>query len=569
MLETRKVRTDHSHIPPNLKTAQEAFANGDSKDRGAIFTKRPVVDFMLDLIGYSFANDIATKRIIEPSFGDGDFLLPIIERIIFNYKTNHSNLDSIHIDLKNSILGFELHAATCEATKKKTRSLLGKLGCSEEQASTLTETWLQCGDFLLSEIDGRYDNVVGNPPYIRQESIPNPILDEYRKQYFTMYDRADIYVAFYQRSLSLLSNGGGLAFICADRWTKNKYGGPLRGMISKDFWLKYYIDMTDAEAFHSDVSPYPAITVIQKSSGNKTRIAHCSTSAAESLSHLYTSLTGTSQTSKNCVTEVVDVVNKTSPWLVHSLDQVALVRRLENEFPTMESAGCKVGIGVATGADKVYLGPYDELPVEDSRKLPILKTTDIKTGRIKWHGTGVVNPFENDGSVVDLSQYPLLEQYLINHAELIQKRAVAKKNPTRWFRTIDKITSGLTKCPKLLIPDIKGEANIVYDKGEFYPHHNLYFITSDMWDLRALQGLLLSGIAKLFVSMYTTKMRGGYLRFQAQYLRRIRIPFWIDVPDHLRNRLIKAAIENDVSEAADACCEIYRMDQSERLSIGC
>ena len=75
-----------------------------------------------------------------------------------------------------------------------------------------------------------------------------------------------------------------------------------------------------------------------------------------------------------------------------------------------------------------------------------------------------------------------------------------------------------------MIPDIKGDASIVYEEGKLYPHHNLYFITSDEWDVHALQAVMRSGIARLFVSLYCTRMRGGYLRFQAQYLRKIRIP---------------------------------------------
>ncbi len=59
------------------------------------------------------------------------------------------------------------------------------------------------------------------------------------------------------------------------------------------------------------------------------------------------------------------------------------------------------------------------------------------------------------------------------------------------------------------------------------PHHNLYYVISNTWDLRALQAVLLSGIAKFFVSTYSTKMRGGSLRFQAQYLRHICIPQWL------------------------------------------
>ena len=98
----------------------------------------------------------------------------------------------------------------------------------------------------------------------------------------------------------------------------------------------------------------------------------------------------------------------------------------------------------------------------------------------------------------------------------------------------------------MLIPDIKGEAHIVYEDGRLYPHHNLYFIVSDEWDLRVLHAVLRFGIAKLFVSIYATRMRGGYLRFQAQYLRRIRLPRWQDVSAALKAELVEAEARNDV-----------------------
>ena len=120
----------------------------------------------------------------------------------------------------------------------------------------------------------------------------------------------------------------------------------------------------------------------------------------------------------------------------------------------------------------------------------------------------------------------------------IKKRNCAKKNPKSWYRTIDRIYPALMHRPKLLIPDIKGDAHIVYEDGQLYPHHNLYFITSDDWNLKALQAVLQTGIARLFVSVYSIKMRGGYLRFQAQYLRRIRLPRWKNVPEEVKKALI-------------------------------
>ena len=69
--------------------------------------------------------------------------------------------------------------------------------------------------------------------------------------------------------------------------------------------------------------------------------------------------------------------------------------------------------------------------------------------------------------------------------------------------------------------------------------------TSDIWDLHALQAVLLSDVTRLFISLYSTKMRGGYFRFQAQYLRRLHIPHWRNVPGPIRTALARAGKNMD------------------------
>ena len=119
-----------------------------------------------------------------------------------------------------------------------------------------------------------------------------------------------------------------------------------------------------------------------------------------------------------------------------------------------------------------------------------------------------------------------------------------------------------------MIPDIKGEAHVVFESGKLYPHHNLYYVTSDEWDLRALQAVLLSSVTRMFVTTYATKMRGGFLRFQAQYLRRIRIPRWVDVAEPLRRELVEAATRRDVKACNRAVFKLYGLNQEERSVLG-
>src|SRR5699024_6290836 len=106
----------------------------------------------------------------------------------------------------------------------------------------------------------------------------------------------------------------------------------------------------------------------------------------------------------------------------------------------------------------------------------------------------------------------------------VQGRFVARKYPDKWHRTIDRVYPGLAERPKLLLQEMKAQITPVYEPGGLYPQHNLYYIVSTGWDLEVLGGLLLSRVAEAFIDAYGVKMRGGTLRFQAQYLRKIRVP---------------------------------------------
>jgi len=565
---TRAVRPS-SYLPGlcPLSAAVEVMANAGVEERGAIFTRREVVDFILDLLGYSADKPLHKMRLLEPSFGGGDFLLPAIDRLLAAWSATPPADRRLSL-LADSIRAVEVHRATFDGTRDKVLARLACEGFDDERALELASSWLVQDDFLLTSLEGSFDFVVGNPPYIRQEMIADVLMAEYRALYRTIYDRADIYIPFIERSLTLLKQGGQLGFICADRWMKNRYGGPLRDFVAQGFHLKTYVDMVDTPAFLSDVIAYPAIIVIAREKGDATRIAHRPTIDEGHLAALSGALTAGELAASSGVKEVKGIADGAEPWILESSDQLALVRRLEKTFPTLEDAACKVGIGVATGADKAFIGIFDELDVEDDRKLPLAMTRDILTGSIEWRGYGVVNPFEDSGRLVDLARYPRLKKHLEAHRALIEGRHVAQKAPANWYRTIDRITPSLAAKPKLLIPDIKGQANIVFEPGNLYPHHNLYFITSDDWDLQALQAVLLSGIARLFIAVYSTKMRGGYLRFQAQYLRRIRVPHWRDVPNALRQELIRAVRAKDMAACNRAVFALYGLSEEERAALG-
>lgn len=558
---------DGPHSPKAAAAIELLSSATGAESRGVVFTRREVVDFILDLAGYTEDRALHEMRLLEPSFGGGDFLLPAIARLLAAWRT--AGAGAAQETLRDAIRAVELHRDTHATTRTAVVGLLRQERLTADTAEALADRWLVQGDFLMTGLEGRFDFVVGNPPYVRQELIPAPLLAEYRGRYRTMYDRADLYIPFIERSLSMLAEDGTLGFICADRWMKNRYGGPLRSLVAERFHLAVYVDMVDTPAFHSDVIAYPAITVIRREAPGATRVAHRPAIDRATLAALAEALRSPALPKEaGAVRELARVTNGSEPWLLESSDQMALIRRLEQHFPTLEEAGCKVGIGVATGADDAFIGDYETLDVEPDRKLPLVMTKDILSGEVAWRGKGVVNPFRDAGGLVDLGDYPRLRRYLEARHEAIAGRHCAQKTPANWYRTIDRITPSLATRPKLLIPDIKGEAHIVFESGALYPHHNLYFITAEDWDLRALQAVMLSAVTRLFVATYSTRMRGGFLRFQAQYLRRIRIPRWEDVPHALREELAEAAIRRDMPACNRASFKLYGLSDQERSALG-
>jgi len=542
------------------------LADTPDKERGAIYTKREVVEIMLDLLGYTSDRDLAKTSILEPSCGKGDFLLPIVERLLSSYLQHGGCPSAAYDNLKEAIRATEINEQSYLLTWAKIKKVIVAHGISPFDADLLTQSWLIHADFLLVKMPSGFDFIAGNPPYLRQEKIPDSLLLEYRRRFHTLYDRADIYVPFIERSLNLLRTNGQLSFICSDRWMKNRYGGPLRNLIASGFHLKLVISVNDVPAFTEEVCVYPAIFIIQNALCNDaTRIAV----PPKTLEQLKATANVMNLPVENdqFFREMSGVVLAGQPWLTEANSHIELIRRLERDYPTLEEAGCRVGIGVATGADGIYIGRYEDLDVEDERKVPLIGTKDICHGNVIWKGRGVVNPFEPDGSIADLEKYPRFKKFVLENEVLIRRRNVASRAGNNWYRTIDRIYTDLVTTPKLVIPDIKGTANVVYEEGRYYPHHNLYYVTSKTWELRPLQTILRSRLFQLFITAYSVKMQGGYLRFQAQYLRRLRLPKWENVPLDMRLALAKAAVGGDPTECDAAVAELFQLSDSELLTL--
>ena len=516
---------------------------------GAVFTRPEVVEYMMREVRRAGQfRKWSTLKILEPSCGDGAFVLPIIDALVAERPDwNDHALDGF-------LSAFDISEQSIESVKAVVLAKLKGAGCPESVAKRLIERWFFREDFLLYETSMKFDVVIGNPPYIRFDNLSKEKQLAYKARYATFSERCDICVPFFERSLSLLSERGVFSFICSNRFVRSSYGKRLRKLISDSYHVALYLNMEHTQPFEIEVSAYPAIYVIDRHVGRKTHSGEVTSLETTPLKMFRTGVR------ESRLSRFDKWYRGEEAWVTTDSAERNAFEFIASTFPTIESsgAGTQIGIGVASGADDIYVDPQQNTEIEQECLLPLVASEDIRGGRIEWDSRYMLNPYDqnDDRRMRDLSKYPKTGAYLMRHADRLKSRYCARMHPDDWYRTLDRISYDTLHASKLLLPDIQLGGNVALDeRGEYYPHHNVYWITSRSWNLRALCVIMRSSFVTEQLRRLSMQMRGGSIRYQAQNLRKVHIPAWESLTTEDVEMLGGLYGEDDTSKI-DECVEL-------------
>ena len=514
----------------------------EHRTTGAVFTRPEVVSYMMrEVMRAGHFGKWRGLSVLEPSCGDGAFILPIVDALV----AENPNWEDDSLD--GFLLAFDVSEKSISHVKCEVAARLDSAGCPKDVVKRLLSCWFRCEDFLLHDFQGKFDVVIGNPPYIRFDNIAPEKQRAYKARYDTFSERCDIYVPFFERSLSLLSPRGVFSFICTNRFVRSSYGRRLRRMISDSYHVALYLNMEHTQPFETDVSAYPAIYVIDRHIGKNTYSGEVASLDDDALRHYRTGV------ARSRLNRFARWYGGEDAWVTTDSAERDRFEAITSSFPTIEhsGAGTQVGIGVASGADEIYVDPQRNAEIEDSCLLPLVASEDIRSGNIDWNSRYMLNPYDqqDDRQMLDLSMFPKTGAYLMRHADRLKARYCAKKHPDSWYRTLDRISYRVLRAEKLLLPDIQRGGNVALDeRGEYYPHHNVYWITSDTWNMRALCVLMRSSFVTDQIRRVSVQMRGGSIRYQAQNLRHVHIPAWSSLDETDVTALATLYGETDVTK---------------------
>ena len=114
--------------------------------------------------------------------------------------------------------------------------------------------------------------VLGNPPYINVENLTAEMRDHLFSNYRTCEKRTDIYVAFIEKSLSLIKTKGLFSFIIPFAFTKQQYATKIRHELIVNHTIRELVDASSYRIFENAVVYNIVLTVARDKQHSPMRI---------------------------------------------------------------------------------------------------------------------------------------------------------------------------------------------------------------------------------------------------------------------------------------------------------
>lgn len=189
------------------------------KRDGIYYTPRPVaeriVSAALDALPGLNGKTVARLRIIDPACGCGAFLAAAMRVLCDRFGV---------LPPAEHICGIELHPLAAEAAALRLRWLYLSLTDSPGAPRIV------CADALNKKVfpAGTFELVLGNPPFVPVDAIPEAQKKRLRAQYRFTNGRFNLFSLFIELGASLVREGGVCAWLAPDRLLLNTQGAAMR-----------------------------------------------------------------------------------------------------------------------------------------------------------------------------------------------------------------------------------------------------------------------------------------------------------------------------------------------------
>jgi hypothetical protein len=358
-----------------------------------------------------------------------------------------------------------------------------------------------------------FNAVIGNPPYIRQETLGDTKL--FLATYQTYSGLADLYVYFVEQAHELVRKHGQFGMITSNKFMRANYGKGLRLYLSTNTTLNEIVDFGELPVF-DDAAAMPAILLTDRESVDTQafRFTQIQTLDFDSL-----------EAEIDRIGEQLNQEALGENWTLARADEIRISNKIrENSTTLTEYCDGQIQYGIKTGFNKAFVidaETRDYLIDEDPRSAEIIKPCvvgdDIRKYEIQFCERYLIWTYIG----VPITQYPAV----FNHLQQFQEQLVKRQDQgEHWWELRNCTYYDDFEKPKIVYPIIAKEPRFTVDSNNYFVNDKCFIIPrQDFYFLALLNSRLLFEIAKLSVSVLGDPNAGGRLELRAVHLQHLPI----------------------------------------------
>ena len=309
-----------SYLNKVIRDFENEKVNGNTNDRslGVIYTPKFIVDYIVsnifklyfkeifnfpktsntksifeilrhflsknDYLRNEFIKKLKSIKILDPACGSGRFMISSAEKLYRFYKTLNSGLDDYEVKLtilQQNIFGVEIEKSAYIITKlrlvswlfsgNETQYILPNFNTKELNLEEINQLINKIDiklnvfnlDFLLEFESGRFDIIIGNPPYVENKKIDSEYKKKLYENFKSAYKLFDLSVIFIEKSIELMKENSYLSFILPNKFLSADYGIKIRELLIENIELKEIVNISSLSVFQK-IATYPIIICFKK-----------------------------------------------------------------------------------------------------------------------------------------------------------------------------------------------------------------------------------------------------------------------------------------------------------------
>lgn len=358
------------------------------------------------------------------------------------------------------------------------------------------------GDFLsdgILEMNG-FDFIVGNPPYVPIEGLDDQEKTRYKAKFSSAVGRFDLYILFFERSLSLLNTGGVLSFITPEKFEYVDTATPLRRLLTRERVHVESIEHVDEDSFEGLIT-FPTITTIRRKERAETRIKL-----------------------RNGSSHKVLLPSSGESWAAairgYNLDDM-------ETGVTLDDITIRVSCGIATGADDIFEFNRNDVPEElEPLVRPTVSGKQLRTHDGPNTDSVFICPYRDDGTLPPIEELGEYAKWVENHRDELENRYSVSNGGTAWYGWHENPPLEEMLQPKIVWKDITDNPHFWPEKqGNVVPKHSVYYaVPEEGVSLDELVEYLNSDEVRRWLEANCQRAANGFYRLQSRVLKQLPVP---------------------------------------------